>query len=156
MRGPMVGVALIVVLISPAKGAQATVEERQSISHSISDCIRDRSERCAAFKTTSVKIGVTVESSEADWLALADWKSSDGKKAGQVFLSTKGCGIWDVDVVSFGRPLTSKEIYAFLTRWPVVSPPQRAKRVTLELTSELARIDARSVAYLRVPPGPSC
>ena len=156
MRGPIIAAGLILVLISPATAKLATVEERQSISHSVSDCIRDHWERCADFKTTSVEIGATVEAPEADWLALADWKSSDGKKQGQVFLSTIGCGIWDVDLVSSGRSLTSKEIEAFLTRWPVVGPPQRAKRAVLELTSELARIDARSVAYLRVPSGPSC
>lgn len=149
-----IAAALLVLASAPSVHIRhAAIDERRSISHSISDCIRDRYTECAAFKTDSVAIGPAVTYDY--YLALADWRSIDGKRRGQVFLTTKGCGIWDVELVSMGRPLTSQAIGSFLNRGSS-SDAARGKQAGIELTAALARIDAASVAYLRVPPGQSC
>lgn len=151
MRRTLVAAFLLLILISPAISKQATVDQRRSISLSISNCLRDQWVECAAFKTTSVSIGATVTAQ--DYFALADWKSSGGKRRGQVFLSTKGCGVWDVDLVSSGRQLTAHEIISY----PGLKlSSTRSNQLAFDLTTELARIDSQTVSYLRVPPGPTC
>lgn len=155
MRTILIAVLLLVVAISPALADKASVEDRMGMSASISNCIHDRVRGCATnpFKTISVEIGAAVLTLRYG-VALADWKSADGTKRGQVFLSTKGCQLWNVGPVSVGRALSSDELSAYLGEH--LSWVQSPKQVATNLVRDLAQIDAQNVAYLRVPPGPSC
>lgn len=148
-------VLLLIISTAPAFADKASVEDRMGMSGSISNCIHDRDYGCSTnpFKTSSVEIGAAVFLLRYG-VALADWKSTDGTKRGQVFLSTKGCQVWTVGPVSIERALRSDELSAYLGEHLIWVPSP--KQVATKLVDELAQLDARNVAYLRVPPGPSC
>ena len=155
MRPITVALVLLMISFSPASADKVSVDDRKSMSASISNCIHDREVGCSnpnPFKTSSVAVGAAVEVEH--YFALADWQSTDGTKRGQVYLWTKGCQIWSVGPVSIGRPLRPEELIAALHHGPIT--PRSFKQVAAELVDELARVDAQKVAYLRVPPGPSC
>ena len=153
MRPILITALLLVVTTVPALADKASVEDREYISASISNCIHRRDPGCSPnpFKTNSVEVGATVE---IQMIALADWKSTDGTKHGQVFLSTKGCQLWYVGLVSIERALRPEELTASMGGY--LSEPRLTKQVAKELVDELAQIEAQNIAYLRVPPGPSC
>jgi hypothetical protein len=155
MRPILIALLLLIISISPAFADKASVEDRQFMSASISNCMHDCEFGCSnpnPFKTTSVKIGAAVVIQY--YFALADWKSTDGTKRGQAFLSTNGCQIWSVGPVSIGHALHPEELTAYISER--LSGLRASKQVATKLVDELAQVEAQNVVYLRVPPGPSC
>lgn len=154
MRSICLALLVLVISTSPAAAHKASIDDRKSMSASISNCIHDRDFGCVPnpFKTNSVNIGAAVIVD--DYLALADWRSTDGTRSGQVALWTMGCQIWNVGRVSIGRALRQDELLNVIGHSPV--KPRSTSRTATELVDELAQVEAQKIAYLRVPPGPSC
>jgi hypothetical protein len=146
MRAFVAGLLLAAVCISPAYGAVASLGERTDISRSISaELSREYYKEANPFGTNAVEIGATVIAVDF-YHALADWRSADGKRHGQVFLTTKGCSLWYFDEVSVGKPLTAQELISPIT------PP----KIATELVAELNKLEAEHVAYLKPVTGPTC
>jgi|SRR5579872_719021 len=144
MRAVIIGLVLVVGSISPCHAAEASVQDRIGLSVSISDYIRDIKYENTSnlFRTTTVEIGATVIE---DSSALADWRSADGKKHGQVFFYHM-CEHWWVEAVSVGRALSAHEIAGRI-------PAAAATR----LVAELANVEDQPVAYLKpARPGGTC
>lgn len=126
--------------------AKASNQDRWFISLSINSDIRywKRDGEPNPFGTNSVELGPTAI---AEYWALADWQSVDGKKHGQVFLSTKGCQVWQVQQVSVGRRLTTKEVNTVY-----MLPP----RLGAELMDELGGLESQHIAYMKPVMGDTC
>jgi hypothetical protein len=135
--------------LSPALGSEASVQERKSMSQSVADDIHDYPNE---FRAKAVEIGAAVieeadQSAPSSHYALADWRSADGTLHGQVFFINM-CDHWNVEAVSFGRPLTVQEI---------VSVRRTPTKIAKGLLGELAGVDSAAVAYLKPStPGFSC
>ena len=130
-------IALLVTTYAtpPPYATTASVEDRTRMSVAVASYIHDPSES-NMFKSSAVEIGATA----IDWpYALADWKSADGKRTGQV-LFFHICGDWGVAVVSL-RPLTLDEL--------THSAGRMTKDKGSQLISKLDELEGQRIAYLK-------
>jgi len=134
----VVGVMLVALSVSPANAAQATVQQRMSLSVSVADYIHPG--KSNPFKTDAVELGAAAIEGR---FALADWRSADRSAHGQVSFYTV-CDQWYVGIVSMGRPLTAQNL---------VGPPQLESSVpsaiASKLVSELAQLEDLHIEYLK-------
>jgi hypothetical protein len=129
-----IGVMIVVVSISPANAAQASVRDRMLMSGSASDAIYK-------FKTSDVEIGAAVTGGQFGQYALAEWRSARGKLHGQVSFFYI-CDHWNVGKVSTGRPFRARDLVG---NGGFGIPGATASK----LVAELKQLDDQHIAYLK-------
>ena len=131
---------LIVLLLTtywtpPPYVYTATVADRRHMSVEVASYIHDPSES-NRFGTLSVEIGAAA----IDWpFALADWRSADGKRRGQVSF-VYICDHWNVSAVSVTKPMTVSEIIHGFGKTP--------RDKAMQLISKLNRLEGLQIAFL--------
>ena len=114
----------------------ASVADRTRMSVEVASYIHDPGVP-NAFKSTSVEIGATA----IDWpFALADWRSADGKRHGQVSFFHM-CDSWNVGAVSVNRPLTVTEL--------THSYGRMSEDKAAQLISKLDRLEVQQLTFLK-------
>jgi len=134
---------IILTSVSQAVARQASAADRTEMAVEIATDIRydQKVGLLNPFRTKAVELGPTAveDSSSTGTLALADWRSVDGKLHGQVLFYGM-CG-WHVGSVSVGRPLAAKDAKVMST-YPVPA------KVFFKLSADLDALEALHVAYL--------
>ena len=131
-------IALLVTTYStpPPYATTASVADRTRISVAVASYVHDPS-GSNKFKSLDVEIGATA----IDWpYALADWKSADGKRSGQV-LFFHICDDWGVAAVSLTTPLTLDELTHSVGRM--------TKDTGSQLISKLNELEGQRIAFLK-------
>lgn len=120
----------------PPYAITASVEDRTRMSVAVASYIHDPSES-NMFKSSAVEIGATA----IDWpYALADWKSADGTRSGQV-LFFHICDAWNVATVSMMRQITLDELTHSIGRM--------TRDKGKQLISKLDELGGQRIAFLK-------
>jgi hypothetical protein len=152
MRAAAVGSLIILASISQAIAGSASVSDRTDMAVEIATDIRyyQKAGLPNPFRTKAVELGPTAveDGKSAGSLALADWRSADGKTHGQVLFYGM-CG-WHVGSVSVGHRLAANDAKVFSGF--LVSAKDFSK-----LAADLAALEPQHVAYLNpAPPETGC
>ena len=137
MKAFIFGLMLVLVSASPINAAQASVEERTRMSVSIAAYIHDFG-RSSDFKTDAVELGPTAVVGNS---ALADWRSVDGKRHGQISFFYL-CDHWNVGKISTGQPLQAKDLVG-------QGLSNMSTKTATKLLADLKQFEKQHVAYLK-------
>lgn len=116
----------------------ATIQDRARMAQEIADDVHYDG-KSNVFKTDAVELGAAAIEGNT---ALADWRSADRTKHGQVYFFYI-CDHWNVGKVSIGRPLTARELETNHYSAHAVD--------TTKLIAELKKLESHGIAYLNPP-----
>lgn len=133
----LTGAMIVFVSASPISAAQASIGDRIRMSEEIANYIHG-SGRSNAFKAGAVELGpATVEGN----FALADWRSADRKRHGQVSFFY-ACDHWNVGKISVGRPFQAKDLVS-------KDLSNVSLKTAAKLLADLKQLENQHVAYLK-------